>query len=356
MNTLVNIVITALLVIWGGVLMMSPMMIAARGMRDSRSSVLMVMVILGYPIIVFLIVKFLGFRYFGTNTTGWLIAVTVVWGLVISLYGLPRLLLNIGKGIPNNGYFITPEVVYLDGKQVKGADPKSFRSLDDDRYAVDATSVYYYGKQIPDAHAHSFRPLTGQADSIVSGTFATYWVDDSRVYYNGTPIPNSDAETFQLLTNAYAKDKNRVYFTDRVLAGAKPETFRLLNEVIGTDGEAVYVSVKRSNTRVDMNTFEAVDGEYCRDKDNIYMVFILQDEPLVKAEGADPETFTVLERSYAKDKNHVYFFGSYEGKGQRFVTLKGANPATFTIAYDAKTRSEAHDGNRHWMYGELVKP
>jgi len=356
MSTIVNIIITVLLIAWTSILMMSPMMITAQGIRDNRGSVLFSMAILGYPIAAFAIIKFLGIQYFGTNPNGWLIAVTIIWLIVISVYGLPRLLINIGRGISNNGYVITDNAVYYEGKAIRGADAKSFKILNDDRYSADKASVYYYGSRITDARPESFRPLIESQPENVSTT--AYWRDETVIYYNGKKIKGSDAGSFVLINNLYARDNWQVYFTDRVLAGADPATFRLLDDGIGTDGKAIYVSVRQSKTMVDLDTFTVVDGQYgnfYRDKDNVYLAFMRQDEPFVKAEEADPDTFTILERSYAIDKNHVYFFGSYQGKGQRFIKLEDANPRTFTVGYDAATRAEAHDGTRHYLYGELVK-
>jgi len=357
MGLIVNIAVTVLLIMWASVLMMSPMMIASRGIRDDKGSILFSMAILGYPIAVFAILRLLGFQYFGMSVNGWLAGVTIIWLIVIFIYGLPRLLLNTGKGISNNGYVITDNAVHYEGKAIRGADVKSFKILNDDRYSTDKTSVYYYGRRIADARPESFRPLTKmQTDNVNT---AAFWRDEDGIYYNGKRIKDCDVNSFELINNLYARDNRRVYFTDRVLVGAEPASFRLLDESIGTDGKAIYVSVKRSATTADLDSLTLVDGQYgyfYRDKDNVYLVFLMQDEPFVKAEGADPDTFTILERSYARDKNHVYFFGSYQGKGQRFIKLEGADPKTFTIGYDAATKAEAHDGTRHYLYGELVKP
>ncbi len=291
------------------------------------------------------------------SVNGWLMGVAIIWLVVIFVYGLPRLLLNTGKGISNNGYVITDSAVYYEGKAIRNADVKSFKILKDDRYSTDKTSVYYYGGRITDARPESFRPLTEmQTDNVNT---AVFWRDENGIYYNGKRIKNCDANSFELINNLYARDNRHVYFTDRVLDGAEPASFHLLSEGIGTDGKAIYVSVKRSATMADLDSLTMMDGQhgyFYRDRNNVYLVFMMQDEPFVKADGADPDTFTILERSHARDKNHVYFFGSYQGKGQRFVKLEGADPNTFTIGYDAAIKAEAHDGTRHYQYGELVKP
>jgi hypothetical protein len=361
MSFAINIIVTVLLVLWGGVLMMSPMMIVAEGIRDNRGSLLFTMAILGYPIVVFGIVKMLGMRYFGMDVMGWLIAVTAIWLVVILLYGLPGMFFNAGKGISNNGYFATADAVYYDGKRIRNADAKSFKLLTDNRYAADQRAVFYYGNAVKEADPASFEPLPAApadtSEMIVNNGIEAYWRDKNQVYYNGKPLPGADPASFTLITGLYGKDASRVYYSDQVLTDASPSTFRFLGEGIATDGKALYIYHMRSQTPVDVASFTEVDGEYerfYRDKNGVYMLFLKQDDPLVQAVGADPATFTTLERSYAKDKDHVYFFGNYQDKGQRFVLLEGANPATFTIGYDAATKSEARDGKRAYMYGEQV--
>lgn len=357
---LINISTTILLIMWGGVLMMSPMMIVSQGLRDSRKSIIMVMSFLGYPVIVFAIIKVLGFRYFGMSADGWMIGTGVVSAIVILIYGLPGMLLNIGQGIPNNGYFVAESAVYLDGRKISKADPKSFeRFANDDRYARDLASVFYYGQVIAGADPKSFCPIQQPAEGTPEGSGITaFWKDGMHVYYNGTIIKGADAKSFRLITGVYGVDASRVYFTDQVLEGAVPDKFRFVGEGIATDGDGIYIYGKRSKTVVNLESFTLVEGEherFCRDRDHVYLIFLIQAEPLVKVEGADPATFITLERSYARDKNNVYFFGNYQNKGQQVVKLAGANPETFTIGYDHKTRTEAYDGNRYYMYGEVVK-
>jgi len=361
MNISINIIVTVLLILWGGVLMMSPMMIAADGIRDNRGSLLFAMAILGYPIVVFGLIKVLGLQYFGMNVTGWLIAVTAIWLMVIMLYGLPGMFWNAGRGISNNGYFASADAVYYSGKRMRQADAQSFRILTDNRYAIDKTTVFYHGNPVREATPASFEPVTEtQPDTslIVADTGTRiFWRDKNHIYYNGKLIPGCDPASFELMTGLYSKDASHVYYSDQVLTGVDPRTFRFLGEGIATDGNVLYIYNKRSETPVDLPSFTVVEGEYerfCRDKNGVYMLFVMQDEPLVRAAGADPATFKTLERSYGKDKDHVYFFGNYQGKGQRFVLLEGANPATFTIGYDAATKSEARDGRQSYLYGERV--
>jgi hypothetical protein len=362
MNTMINIIVTVLLVLWGGVLMMSPMMIVAEGIRDNRGSLLFAMAILGYPIAVFGIVKLLGLPYFGMNVTGWLVAVTAIWLVVILLYGLPGMFWNAGKGISNNGYFASANAAYYNGSRIRQADAQSFKVLGDNRYAADKRSVFYYGKVIKEADPISFEPLPethpDTTQMIPDTGIRSYWRDKNHVYYNGKLLPGAAAASFELINGLYGKDASRVYYSELVLTGLDPTTLRFLGEGIATDGKVLYIYNKRSETPVDLASFTVADGEYeryYRDKNGVYLLFPRENNPLVPAVGADPATFTTLERSYAKDKDHVYFFGNYQNKGQRFVLLEGANPATFTIGYDAATKSEARDGKRAYMYGELVR-
>ncbi len=94
----------------------------------------------------------------------------------------PRLLLNTGKGISNNGYVINRQCCVYEGKAIRGANVKSFKILTDDRYSTDKTSVYYYEERIVNARPESFRPLTEtQTDNVNT---AAFWRDEDGIYYS----------------------------------------------------------------------------------------------------------------------------------------------------------------------------
>lgn len=361
MNNFISIATVFALLFWGGAVMMSPMMMAAKDFRDSLSSLLTAIVILGFPVILFGIFKLVGFRFFGLNVTGWLIGFSIVCALIFLAYGIPGLLFNMNKGIPNTGYFVNESSVYLDGDKLKEADPKTFQVQEiDSFYAKDQNFVFYYGKKIKEAHPLSFVPVpNAKNDSLYGIGTPIFWKDHSHVYYNGVTIAKADPNTFQHIQSIYAKDRERIYYQTEALEGANPNTYRFLNENIAIDDSSVFVLTKRSKIPVDLNSFKVVENEneaFCVDSENVYLVFYQREEPLEKVEGADIATFRTLERNYASDKDHVYFFGNYKGDQElRLIKLEGANPKKFVIGYNDATKSEATDGTHYYMDGALVK-
>lgn len=344
---------------------MSPMMIAAEGFRESKSSIITAMLVIGYPVFIFAILKVLGFHYFGMNVNGWLTGAVLLSGGVIFLYGLPGMLLNLQNGIPNKGYFSNGSGVYLDGRMISEADSRSFEVMElDSRYARDQFKVFYHGKAVAGADPATFvaveppvNPMELKPDSDQQ---PVYWKDVDHVYYLGKIVESADNNSFVHFAGLYAKDFKYVYYQDKILEEADPDRFRFIKDnSIGTDGKNLYIYNKRSNIALDLESFAVVEDEndtFCKDKNNIYLLFYHREDPLVMVEGADVSTFKPLERNYAVDQKHVYFYGYYEKNRQKLIRLEGANPESFTVGYDESTNSEATDGERYYLYGKEVKP
>lgn len=365
MTIIVNIAYTFLLLMWGGMIMMSPMMIAAHGFRDSKSSIIIAMVMIGSPALAFGLLRLLGYPYFGINAGYWALGTAMLSGLIILIYGLPSMLLNLQEGVPNSGYFTKGEAVYLDGRRIKEADAATFEVLTlDEYYAKDQTHVFFHGKVVVGANPKTFAavkpPVDASEPHASSDRSPLYWRDAQHVYFNGKPMEGAEATSFVHFSGPYSKDSNRVYYQERIVEGAIPEKFRIIHtEGVATDDNAVFIYGKRSKQAIDLESFKVVEGEndtFYKDKNNVYVLRFHQEDPLAKVEGADPLTFRPLERNYAVDKDHVYFYG-YSGRNKQTLTrLEGVTPEDFRVGYDEATDSEATDGRRFFMYGKEVKP
>ena len=356
MQIILHIIITLLLMPWGGFVMMSPMMFAAPGFLDNKKSILSVMLFFGYPIIIFAILKLFNFHYFGIEPTSWLLWSSVVVAIIILISGIPKLLYNINRGISNTGYFKTETSVYLNGRIVPDALPNTFKPFEEDSaYAIDEQHVFYNGKIINEADPATFQPV-----KIVSQEekFALYWKDNQYVYLEGKVLENCDAATFTSIAHSYGRDVHKIYYRDKILHGANPKTFYFITDAVGRDDSSLFVFDTRVTESVDLETFEIVnheEGDYCRDKNYVYIICYRQEDPLIKVPGADPNTFLPIGRSYARDHSNVYFYGYYKGIKTIAMRLEGVNPDTFSVGYDEATNSEATDGKKYFMYGELVR-
>ena len=92
-------------------------------------------------------------------------------------------------------------------------------------------------------------------------------------------IKDADPKTFEMLDHEYARDKNNVFYNTWLVEGADSKSFESIGHGYGKDANHVYVG------------------------------------PDV-IEGADPQTFEVFYMPYAKDKNFVYFNGKQMSKDE----------------------------------------
>ena len=76
----------------------------------------------------------------------------------------------------------------------------------DDVYAADKKLVFYHGKQVTGADAKSFEYVAGE-----------YYVDKTSAFWRGTKVQGSDAESFMLFSDneRYAQDTNNEYYEGR---------------------------------------------------------------------------------------------------------------------------------------------
>ncbi|WP_188466022.1 DKNYY domain-containing protein [Marivirga lumbricoides] len=347
MNYAVNIVATIFLVPWPAIVIMSPMMIAARGFSDSKSSIVTALLFFSYPIFLFLLIKLFGFKFYGTEPLAWVLGFSVVVLIIIQLYGLPRMLYNICNDISNEGYHITTEKVYKNGIPLKDADPDTFTAIEGTLfYSKDSNYVYADYKIIESAHAPSFE--------VVEGSNGLYYKDKNNAYTQWGIIDNSDGESFEWVGHNYAKDKNNVYFDQYVVDNADPNSFEALESYIGKDQNSVFVRYYKADTDIDNKSFELIrfDEEFFgKDERHVYAVFYNSSNPLQIFPEADPATFKPIGEYYAVDDSHVYHYSYYRG---HIKLLEGVKPENFKLEYDPETGADAKSHNKLFRQGELV--
>lgn len=156
------------------------------------------------------------------------------------------LLVSIAAGAQNErGFYIkSRDNVYFRGREVKGADVRTFIELGHG-YGKDRYQVFYMGDLLPYVDAPSFR-LKGQG--IVSGCDEIlpdkalpgsplgdgYSKDDFNVYFNGQKIDASEM-SFRRLGGGYGKDDFNVYYLGRKLKDASAMSFKYIGEGVGVD-------------------------------------------------------------------------------------------------------------------------
>lgn len=355
MQLLINICVTFALMFWAILFMMSPMMFDAPGSENDKNHLITTMLILCYPIGIFIFYWIVGATYFGVSgfTSTWMSSLVIF--TAFSIFGYFGMLSNLHSGIANTGYSIAENKVYYSGKLMENADSSSFVAFDDEQYrysardhARDRQHFFYRGKIIEGVIAENIQR------TVVSGQ--TYWINDSQVIYDdkvlpgaspanfggfegysgwsysenddkylvyrsGELLPTVDKATFTPLNDFLAKDKNQVFENNQpILPEADAESFGLLeNHDFGKDRNHIYYLATTNPFAikdVDSSSFEILDGGYLRDKNNIYHV--IQYKSVEKLEQADVASFEVTQydeitKSGARDINHYYYDGKIVG-------------------------------------------
>lgn len=201
-----------------------------------------------------------------------------------------------------NGYKIeSDEVYFVDwnearGKKkvlIRGADAKTFKALDQSRYAIDKNSVYYEEKKLAGADPKTFVSLP------------SYYGKDKHYAFRGaSKIEGANGETFKILEGGvYSRDNKDYFFETAALHVSDIKSFKFLNEVDKYSGWAKdkthYYIFFNKYPLADYESFTHLGKGYAKDKWQAYF-----EDKVV--EGADPATFTVIKYGYAQDKHSKY--------------------------------------------------
>ena len=124
-------------------------------------------------------------------------------------------------------------------RDLKGADPKSFRTLSRSggKYGADNQQMFFEGVEIVGAAPGTFEVLDWRQG---------FGRDHQHVYYRRIKV-SDDPDSFQSLTKSYSKDSQRVYYMHHVVEGADPDTFVVTSEVMSQakDKHGIYHGRKR---------------------------------------------------------------------------------------------------------------
>jgi len=198
--------------------------------------------------------------------------------------------------------------VYFEQARVKGADPGSFRVLNN-WYARDTSHVYYFGHH--NELYNGIHEIPGDAATFTILDYP-YSKDASAVFYVYTRIKDADPASFSVVGHNFSKDRNRVYLREKILPGADAATFMVfpneesLDDINHTkDKYHVYWNDKQV-TVADVAAFKPLGLDYGTDGKNVYY-----QTSMVK--NADPATFKIYDHGYgeadAEDARSRYLKG-----------------------------------------------
>lgn len=355
MHIVMSIITTFALMAWPLIVMMSPMMLAAPGSQDNKTTVLSVMLFLLYPVAIFIFLGLFGINYLGLNSFLLAKISAIVVSVIFVFFGYSSLFINMIKGVPNSGYAVVNDTVYFSGKELTGADPNSFTAYDGQDYenehsaslyASDKHSFYYFGKRVENVDPCN---ITGR---LIGHTL--YWFNDTQVVLRNQIIEAANPHTFACLDENWSYSETdgeyTIYYNAERLKSADFDSFRVLFGAYATDKSHLYYGADIIAPEADLKTFEILTThyEFAHDINNIYY---LSGSETHAVEGLDLNTFEELKRSYIKDKSAVYYH-SYSDGVQR---INEADVTSFAVTdYDETTHSDAGDKNYYYMRGEIV--
>ena len=259
----------------------------------------------------------------------------------------------------NNVYFMDNRDGKIKFKKLAYVNPKTFEMVDD-TFARDDKNLYIFEYKLDGIDPKTFKKLSYEMVKDKNGLYflediekenenieikvqklnikgldlktfehidGDYYKDKNNVYYesdnNLYKIENADLKTFEILDSSYtgygnfSKDKNYIYLNNKKLEGIDVKTFEKMQANLIRDKNDIYkveenegkhgFKIVPINARIDFKNLKNLDWGYFKDDKNIYY---FDGDKFEKIEGADASSFEKVKYSdFYKDKNYVYYNG-----------------------------------------------
>lgn len=220
--------------------------------------------------------------------------------------------------------------IYYEDVPMKGIDPKTFEPFVNYTHVKDKNGIYHFYLFNDDLVVEKVE-LSPEIDLKTLQSFenyAEYSKDKNNVYYDFQKIEGADIKTFEPDGYSIGKDKKGVYYKTHKINGIDVNSTEVLENEFYKDKNNIYYRNKKLENFKPEN-FEVISSSLVGQNEDFY--YFTEDENdntkffLLENKNVDAETFEVLDEEYTKDKNNVY----YKGK-----ILKGADVKTFDIYYN----------------------
>ena len=259
----------------------------------------------------------------------------------------------------NNVYFMDNRDGKIKFKKLAYVNPKTFEMVDD-TFARDDKNLYIFEYRLDGIDPKTFKKLSYEMVKDKNGLYflediekenenieikvrklnikgldlktfehidGDYYKDKNNVYYklddNFYKLENADLKTFEILDSSYtgygnfSKDKNYIYLNNKKLEGIDVKTFEKMQANLIRDKNDIYkveenegkhgFKIVPINARMDFKNLKNLDWGYFKDDKNIYY---FDGDKFEKIEGADASSFEKVKYSdFYKDKNYVYYNG-----------------------------------------------
>jgi hypothetical protein len=220
--------------------------------------------------------------------------------------------------------------IYYEDVPMKGIDPKTFEPFVNYTHVKDKNGIHHFYQFNDDLVVEKVE-LSPEIDLKTLQSFenyAEYSKDKNNVYYDFQKIEGADIKTFEPDGYSIGKDKKGVYYKTHKINGIDVNSTEVLENEFYKDKNNIYYRNKKLENFKPEN-FEVISSSLVQQNEDFY--YFTEDENdntkffLLENKNVDVETFEVLDEEYTKDKNNVY----YKGK-----ILKGADVKTFDIHYN----------------------
>ena len=267
----------------------------------------------------------------------------------------------------DNAVYYKDEIWQADEKKVNDADFKTFVELNK-IYGKDSKNVFYEDRKLDNADLKTFQTIgeTNGKDKkyiyfydekmeINSKDFKLYKNKDKLLYFRNNGklyIGGSfleveyvqDLDSFEAIDQGYSKDKYNIYYAGTPIYDVDKSTFQIIMpDYYAKDKNNVYSGsdkIKDANP----DTIKILNQVYLKDDKNVFLNFGQ------KIENADATTFEVMEEnaSYGKDKNNVYYLGE---------KIKGADAKSFEVILEPSDLVQMYtkDKNSVFIGGRKIK-
>lgn len=214
----------------------------------------------------------------------------------------------------NGDFYKDKNGVYYEGMLMKGIDSKSFEPFVNYTHVKDKNGIYsFYPKEneiviekveiSPEIDLKTLQPIEN---------YSEYSKDKNNVYYHFQKIEDVDTGTFEPEGYSIGKDKMGVYYENHKVNGVDVNSFEYLKNGFFKDKNNIYYKNKKIENFKPKN-FEVIDYSLVKQNEDLY--YFTEDEnnntkfvPL-ESKNVDIDTFQILDDDYAKDKNNAYYKG-----------------------------------------------
>ena len=267
----------------------------------------------------------------------------------------------------DNNVYYKDETEQVDERKVDDADSKTFVELNK-IYGKDNKNVFYEDGKLDNADVKSFQVIgevNGKDKKYIynydekmeinpkdfklykNKDKLLYFRNNGKLYIGGSFLEVEyvqDLDSFEAIDEEYSKDKYNIYYAGTPIYDVDKSTFQIIMpDYYAKDKNNVYSGsdkIKDANP----DTIKILNQVYLKDDKNVFLNFGQ------KIENADATTFEVMEEnaSYGKDKNNVYYLGE---------KLKGADAKSFEIILELNNLVQMYSKDRNSVFigGRKIK-